>query len=418
MSHTRIQYLIAKQLRGTITAAEQEELDAWMNASPDNRAFVETQMQPHQVLEEMKAWSEIDDDELFQDFRRLASRPGLQPAGRGRRVRMALRWGAAAAVVILLVLPLWYLLNKNRQKRQKEGTPFSSQLAVYRRADSVAVIMSGDGKAVSLESAPVGQTMRGDSYISSRTGKRSLSLQLAPEAGIKRTRPWAALISVPYGQSWQLTLWEGSQVEIGPGTVLAVLRGTSQERALSIDGEALFKVGPDKQAPFRVNTADVAVDVLGTSFNIKSFSDEHTVTTTLLSGKVKVSRGIHCNILLPGEEAIVDASTESMRILTGVDTTDRMAWLSPYFNFNNKTIPQVMRQVARWYGIKNIIYQRGVDTVSKGLLGGGHVGKEIALGQLLKRLESESHFTFKVKDNKIMLVGPAKYTSMAYAPSM
>jgi len=423
MPDPRIQYLIAKKLHGTITGAEQEELDAWINASSANRAFME-RMLAGQAEEKMEAFSLVDDERILDNFRQLTGRQGSQAIRRGRLVRIVLRVMAAAAVIIALVVPLWYLLNKNHRKGPEGGDSLSSQLAAFRRKDSMAVILSGDGKVVPLESSPVGLPVQGTGYTSSRTGKRSISFQLTPETGNQRTSPWVALVSVPYGQRWQLTLWEGSQVDLGPGAVLAIPRGASAERALLLDGEAYFQVARGKDLPFRVSTADVEVDVLGTSFNIRSFSNEHTVTTTLLSGKVKVSRGGYCNILLPGEEAVVDPHTESMRILSDVDTADRMAWRSPYFDFNDKTIPQVMRQVARWYGIKDIFYQRGIDTVSKGLLGGGHVGKDLPLSQLLKRLELESHMIFR-NDARTILIGfmkykrsPVKFTGLAYAPAL
>jgi len=414
MFDTRIHSLIAKYLCGTLTKVEQEELDAWIDVSPANRTHMEQRMTPDHVLETIELLENVDEDRIFRNFLRLAREQGSPISRRIRNMRVIRRIMAAAAVVIPLVLILWYVLEVYKKEKQAGEMP-TIQLASYRKEGGDAVIVSGEGKSISLERSPVGQPMEGNGYVLSRTGKRSLSLQLTPGTGDKPAMQWTALISVPYGQQWQLTLPDGTWMKQGPGSVLAIPPDTKQKRELLLDGEAFFHVAPDKQLPFRVKGNTVNIDVLGTDFNIRAFSDENKVTTTLLSGKVKVTKGAYTSILLPGQEATADGTAPGIRVVEGVDTADRMAWLSEYFNFNDLTIPQVMRQVGRWYGMKDVVFQPGVDTLKKGLLGGGHVGKDISVHQLLQILASESHMTFRIINRKI-LVGPVQYTSLAYAP--
>jgi hypothetical protein len=153
--------------------------------------------------------------------------------------------------------------------------------------------------------------------------------------------------------------------------------------------------------------------VLGTSFNVRSFSDEKRSVTTLISGSVRVWIPGDEKQLLPGEEANVEQGRSRIQVVSEVDTTDRLAWRSPYFTFTDQSIPAVMQQVQRWYGLKNVIYRPGVDTVTKGLLGGGHIGKDITLHRLLEELEIQNHISFNIHD-KTIIVGPMAYTSLAY----
>ena len=42
--------------------------------------------------------------------------------------------------------------------------------------------------------------------------------------------------------------------------------------------------------PFVVNTSDISIKVLGTTFNVKSYDDDEAVETTLVEGKVIIEK--------------------------------------------------------------------------------------------------------------------------------
>ncbi|MFP3637131.1 FecR family protein, partial [Bacillus sp. SIMBA_033] len=66
-------------------------------------------------------------------------------------------------------------------------------------------------------------------------------------------------------------------------------------REVTITGEAYFEVSKNKNKPFRVKTADQTVEVLGTHFNVNSYSDEPATVTTLAEGSVRVNLGSSSN---------------------------------------------------------------------------------------------------------------------------
>ncbi len=47
-------------------------------------------------------------------------------------------------------------------------------------------------------------------------------------------------------------------------------------------------MSPDKDRPFIVKTNDLSVKALGTSFDVKSYTDESGISTVLMTGKVEV----------------------------------------------------------------------------------------------------------------------------------
>ena len=71
-----------------------------------------------------------------------------------------------------------------------------------------------------------------------------------------------------------------------------------------VDGEIYADIAKDPEHPFVINSGDVSVDVLGTTFNMKSFSDAECVEVILLEGSVRfnVLEDTHRNemVMRPG----------------------------------------------------------------------------------------------------------------------
>lgn len=94
---------------------------------------------------------------------------------------------------------------------------------------------------------------------------------------------------------------------------------TSDKRVLQLNGEAFFKVQPDKQKPFEVHTNNVTITVVGTSFNVRSRGD--TTEVIVETGVVEVATDKQTVILKAGQKAIT-GFTEA--ILQKHDNTDQL----------------------------------------------------------------------------------------------
>ncbi|HEX6429439.1 MAG TPA: FecR domain-containing protein [Niastella sp.] len=75
----------------------------------------------------------------------------------------------------------------------------------------------------------------------------------------------------------------------------------SNKRVLQLNGEAFFKVKPDKQKPFEVHTNNVTITVVGTSFNVRSRGD--TTEIIVETGVVEVSTETQTVVLKAGQKA-------------------------------------------------------------------------------------------------------------------
>lgn len=87
---------------------------------------------------------------------------------------------------------------------------------------------------------------------------------------------------------YQITLSDGTQVWLNAESQLIYPSlFTGEERVVELCGEGFFKVAHDSLRPFKVKVENIVTEVLGTEFNIKSYSANNT-HVTLIQGCVKV----------------------------------------------------------------------------------------------------------------------------------
>ena len=104
---------------------------------------------------------------------------------------------------------------------------------------------------------------------------------------------------------------DGSAVALAPGSELSYRRGLDGSvRAVRLEGEAFFDVEADGR-PFRVETFNARVEVLGTEFAVRAWAGAPTPETAvaLVEGAVRVRRegGGLGVVLAPGQATRVEA---------------------------------------------------------------------------------------------------------------
>jgi transmembrane sensor len=160
--------------------------------------------------------------------------------------------------------------------------------------------------------------------------------------------------------------------------------------------------------PFKVKAGSQMVEVLGTRFNINSYVDEGKIKTTLLEGSIQVhidgskDKGV---LLKPGEQAQLvytgasqtQSSKQSFKV-SDVDLTSVVAWKEGFFHFNNIGLPELMRQISRWYDME-VVY----EGVSKEYEFVGEIERGAKLSKVLTILESGG-VNFRVEGRKIIVM--------------
>ena len=99
-------------------------------------------------------------------------------------------------------------------------------------------------------------------------------------------------VKVPFGEQKDLVLSDGTHLYLNSGSRITYpSRFQGEERRVFVDGEIFAEVAEDPEHPFHINSGDVSVKVLGTTFNFKAFDDSQCVEMLLLDGSVRMDIG-------------------------------------------------------------------------------------------------------------------------------
>lgn len=160
------------------------------------------------------------------------------------------------------------------------------------------------------------------------------------------------LAQVPAGNKVELTLPDKSLVKLNSESSLSYAY-TKGKRVVHLEGEGYFQVSKDKKHPFVVQTGDLNIEVLGTSFNIHSYKENDFVETSLIEGSVRLydSRSpAECYILKPSQKAIYSKSNGDIS-LYDTDNIKEMAWTQNHLVFESEKLGIVLQKIERWYGV-------------------------------------------------------------------
>jgi transmembrane sensor len=157
-------------------------------------------------------------------------------------------------------------------------------------------------------------------------------------------------ITTPYGAKTNINLPDGSLVWLNSGSTLSYPTKFSNSRSVTLVGEAFFEVEKSNK-PFIVSTDYGNVEVKGTSFNVKAFTDDNSFETTLEEGIVTFITKNTLNevTLKPGEQVVKTATGFTVK---KVETKYFTSWKEGKLLFNKEPFPSFIKKLERWYNVK------------------------------------------------------------------
>ncbi|MCK5820727.1 MAG: FecR family protein [Bacteroidales bacterium] len=158
---------------------------------------------------------------------------------------------------------------------------------------------------------------------------------------------------VPRGYRINLELEDGTIVWLNSESRLKYpVHFTEETRHISLSGEGYFQVKHSDSHPFIVETTNVTVEVMGTSFNISAFENEDHITTTLVEGSVKLHTTGNQEdiILLPNQCGVYLLSCHKIHV-QNIDPEIYTSWINGYYAFHSEPLEVVIQKLIRSYGI-------------------------------------------------------------------
>lgn len=126
----------------------------------------------------------------------------------------------------------------------------------------------------------------------------------------------------------------------------------TNDRRITLEGEAFFDVMKDEKRPFVVSTNEIVVKALGTRFNIASYSNEKSVEVVLEEGKLLFNdKEMDKSILMKPNDLVTFDKTLKDISTSVVQPHKYMCWTEGKLVFRNDPLDVIARRLERWYNI-------------------------------------------------------------------
>lgn len=207
---------------------------------------------------------------------------------------------------------------------------------------------------------------------------------------------WAEC-STSYGESREVLLPDGTRIMLNAGShLLYPINLVGQTRDVFLSGEAYLEVASDTLRPFFVHAGNAHVRVTGTRFNVKAYSDDDVMTTTLIEGGVEVTvPGQESAIILtPGKALSYNRSTDEI-VSYNVRADMYPAWFKGDFDAYHMSLGQIANALERRFNVHIYINR---PELSDMMFYASFVNEE-GVDQILEAMNFGKSFKIKKEDN-------------------
>ena len=382
----RICQLIAKQLWEGLSDHEKQELQEWIQASPDNSTLYDELVRRERVRQYIEKRESID----VRKYMAVCERE-LGLGGKRRMIHWL--WGYAAAIFVLCVVGIGIWMNE----REEAGVTEIAQTTIE-PGKAKALLILGDGREIELSNRNVNKALEESGIVIVNDSSR---IEYSRNTGGGDKEVMNKII-VPTGGEYNLILSDGTWVYLNAESVITYpQKFVGEKREVTLEGEAYFQVTASKERPFVVKTKDMDVLVTGTEFNVKAYPDELNVQTTLLRGKVAVFAGIDKKEKIeiePNQQA--EWSRENVKLqVREVDPDLFVAWKNGQFLFRQDRLEDIMKTLARWYDME-VFY---LDESIKNMAFAGKLDRSEDITPILNVLRATDKLTVEVNGKRIVL---------------
>ncbi|MTK53435.1 FecR domain-containing protein [Paludibacter sp.] len=247
----------------------------------------------------------------------------------------------AVASVILLCLAVsivWIFRNNNELQH------FAQYLSVD-SLQEIQLVMPDKKQMTLANQTEVKLNAKGDMEVDMPKGDR---IVMETEGNSKDI----CQLIVPGGKRAYLVLTDGTRISVHPGSkVVFPIQFALKQRKVYLEGEAFLEVTKNPSRPFFVQTKQMEVSVLGTSFNVMAYPKQNTQSVVLVTGHVKVkSENGEERRIEPNQCYTFDKNALVDKIET-VSTDEYTGWKDGVLNFSSEPLSQILEKVSNYYNV-------------------------------------------------------------------
>ena len=383
---SKIQIILVKYLSKEANIDEIEELDRWLikkeNISIFN-SYVQTDYFTSIFM--TKYDLQMAKSKIHNRIRLIERRNKLE---RYKKIAFA------ASIILLVGVSLFNQFYFNETIIIKDPIVIGTDKAVLTLENGDQVILE---KGQKFQNKTVNSDGKELTYtIKNRSSSNSKNEKIASN-----------FLTIPRGGQFSLNLEDGTKVLLNSDSKIKYpvkfIKGKNRQVEL-LYGEAFFDVSSSQNnngSEFIVSTKTQKINVLGTKFNIKAYSEDDIITTTLVEGKVKVGNGKNQILLSPNQQSKVDSNSPVINV-SNVDVSQQISWINGLFSFNDTSLEDIMHTLSRWYDLEFIFKSAN----QKGFIFSGILERTKSIEDILLIIEktsSSNEINFEINNKTIII---------------
>jgi transmembrane sensor len=351
--------LLIRSILGETTEKEKQKIERWLKNNVTNEHLMQTLEQIlHESRHELTQW---DEDELWNKF---ASKAGITLSQAKSPDEAKQRLNVNSVLWPIHLVMRWCF-----------GINNSPAQYVFRIAIIALLILGGS----------IGTGI----YFKKLQEKRELAYQLTYQEYFTQK-----------GERSTLLLSDGTSIHLNSATKIRFpLVFAREKREVFLDGEAYFEVAHSETSPFIVHTVDANIRVLGTIFNVTSYSEDNKTQVIVSEGQVAF-RGVK------QQNEVLLHRNQLSRVIKGgfpstaeVIRTDKyLAWLKNQMVFENATLAEVIKQLSRKFNVEFEVHD--LNLLNRHIMG---TFSNESFSQIIRSLSLSLRFQYKQRGNIVSL---------------
>lgn len=230
-------------------------------------------------------------------------------------------------------------------------------------------------------------------------------------------------VSTKPGSKSKIQLPDGTQVWLNADSRIIYNENFgAANRDVQLCGEAYFDVAKDKQHPFIIHTSSIDIKILGTSLNVRSYTNETHTETVLIHGSIEVTlrnSPDHTIILKPNDKLVVqnnkavlqkenankEGKEEGPLMVLGKphfqkqdSVATEILWVKNKLAFDREKLENVALKIERWYDVKVVIADENLKQMEY-----SGVFEDESLTQVMEALRLSGNFHYALSKKEIII---------------
>lgn len=375
MKLEKIYQIILSVLSDEATDEERHILSEWLNASEENKSEYEQLKRLYQVSSLPRKEKTVDIDQAWNTVKSQTI---------NKKARNYTLWLRYAAMVALIIATGSYFFSDIFHSSN------IGEVNINEFDEPTLLLDNGEKLALNQE-----KFARNQQDVTIKNDAKSL-LSYESKQESKKTKVKNNHLVIPKGKTYQLLLSDGTRIRLNSETELIYpTRFTGNKREVTLIGEAYFEVAKNKENPFIVNAKGMEVKVLGTTFNICSYTEDRIASTTLIEGSVAIqTEDGEEQTISPSEQFTFNRNNKKTTIRT-VDTELYTSWINGTYVFKNTPLEEIITKLQRWHDFSVIFEDNALKRTRYSL----SVDKETTLEHLLEIISYTSNIKLERTNN-------------------